>query len=322
MAENEYTYAVARIRSKELALLSASFLEQLLAAKSYEECIQLLNDRGWGADSGEPAEVMLQGEKKKTWDLIAELVDDMSVFDVFLYANDYHNLKAAIKKTCTETNHPHIYIRQGTVDADLIEKAVREQNYSLLPERMQEIAQAAFEALLHTRDGQLCDIMVDKAALEAIYEAGKKSANELIALYGELTVVTADIKTAVRASRTGKDIAFLKRALAPCDTLDIHRLAQAAAGGVDEICTYLENTRYEEAVSELRSSPSAFERWCDNLIIRSIKPQLYNPFTIGPLAAYILARENEIKTVRIVLSGKLNGLSEDSIRERVREMYV
>ena len=37
--------------------------------------------------------------------------------------------------------------------------------------------------------------------------------------------------------------------------------------------------------------------------------------------AYALARENEIKTVRIILSGKLNGLSDDSIRERVREMY-
>ena len=38
--------------------------------------------------------------------------------------------------------------------------------------------------------------------------------------------------------------------------------------------------------------------------------------------AYVLARENEIKTVRIILSGKQNGFSEESIRERVREMYV
>ena len=42
----------------------------------------------------------------------------------------------------------------------------------------------------------------------------------------------------------------------------------------------------------------------------------------GPLAAYILARENEIKSVRIILSGKINNLSDDSLRERVREMYV
>ena len=38
--------------------------------------------------------------------------------------------------------------------------------------------------------------------------------------------------------------------------------------------------------------------------------------------AYVIARQNEIKTVRIILSGKLNDLPDDSIRERVREMYV
>jgi V/A-type H+-transporting ATPase subunit C len=43
---------------------------------------------------------------------------------------------------------------------------------------------------------------------------------------------------------------------------------------------------------------------------------------VSPLAAYILARENEIKTVRILLSGKLNDLPENSIRERLRDMYV
>ena len=41
-----------------------------------------------------------------------------------------------------------------------------------------------------------------------------------------------------------------------------------------------------------------------------------------PLVAYALARENEIKTVRIILSGKRTGMPEASIRERVREMYV
>ena len=35
-----------------------------------------------------------------------------------------------------------------------------------------------------------------------------------------------------------------------------------------------------------------------------------------------IARENEIKTVRIILTCKQNGLSEDSIRGKVREMYV
>ena len=36
----------------------------------------------------------------------------------------------------------------------------------------------------------------------------------------------------------------------------------------------------------------------------------------------IIARENEISTVRIVLSGLINDLPEESVRERAREMYV
>ena len=91
---------------------------------------------------------------------------------------------------------------------------------------------------------------------------------------------------------------------------------------MDASGSYRETTSDAEAVEELLRSPAAFGRWCDNLLIRKIKPQQYSAFGLGPLAAYILARENEIKSVRIVLSGKLNHLPEESIRERIREMYV
>ena len=322
MAENQYVYAVARIRSKELSLLTASFIEQLLGAKSYDECIQLLEEKGWGGDEAEDAASLLALEQQKTWQLIGELTGDLSAFDVFLYANDYHNLKAAIKEARMNTEFPGIYIGQGTVDVKRIREAVRTREFADLPEAMRAPAREAYDVLLQTGDGQLCDIIIDRAALMAIYGAAKASGNDCLKLYGELTVAAADIKTAVRAARTGKSKSFLERALAPCDTLDVGRLAQAAVEGLEAIASYLELTPYGEAVEELNHSPSAFERWCDNLLIRRIHPQRFNPFGIGPLAAYILARENEIKTVRIVLSGKLNHLPEESIRERVREMYV
>ncbi len=322
MAENQYVYAVARIRSKELSLLTASFIEQLLGAKSYDECIQLLEEKGWGGDEAVDAAGLFALEQQKTWQLIGELTGDLSAFDVFLYANDYHNLKAAIKEARMNTEFPGIYIGQGTVEVKRIREAVRTREFADLPEAMRAPAREAYDVLLQTGDGQLCDIIIDRAALTAIYGASKASGNECLKLYGELTVAAADIKTAVRAARTGKNKAFLERALAPCDTLDVGRLAQAAVEGLEAIASYLELTPYGEAVEELNHSPSAFERWCDNLLIRRIRPQRFNPFGIGPLAAYILARENEIKTVRIVLSGKLNHLPEESIRERVREMYV
>lgn len=317
----EYIYAVARIRSAELRLLTNSTLTSLLATKNYDECLRLLSDLGW--DTEDNLSAILKSERDKTWKFISELVKDIHVFDVFLYANDFHNLKAAIK-SAADKELEGIYIdkEQCSVDPELIKKAVSQRDFSSLPPFMSKVAEEALDTLLRTGDGGLCDNIIDKAALVKIYEAGKSSNNEILKLYSELTVAAADIKMAIRFVLVGKDISTLKKALAPCDSINVDRLVKAAFEGLDAIYEYLSHTAYQDAIPEIKKSPSAFERWCDNMIIAKIRPQRHNPFSIGPIAAYILARENEIKTVRIILSGKINNLPVDSLRERVREMYV
>lgn len=322
MAENQYTYAVARIRSKELSLLNNQVLEQLLASKSYEECLRLLQEKGWGNQETKTAEEILKLENEKTWDLMEELVEDTSVFDVFLYSNDYHNLKAAIKQAYVNTEIPNIYMSHGTIKPDVLYNSVKEHDFSSIPEHMREAAKEAYEVLFHTGDGQLCDIIIDKAALDAIYKKGKESGNEVLAGFSELKVAASDINIAIRGSKAGKGIEFFKRAFAKCDSLDISRLIDAALDSEAGIYDYLLTTSYSDAVVAIKESLSVFERWCDNRIIEFIKPQRYNPFTLSPLAAYILGRESEMKSVRILLSGKLNDLSENLVRERLRETYV
>lgn len=321
MADQQYTYAVARIRSKELTLFGKQALDQLMACRTYEDCLRFLSDKGWGDPAGSP-DGILTAEQDKTWSLMRELVDDVSVFDVFLFENDYHNLKAAIKQACTGSDAPGLFMTEGAVEPELIRGAVREKDFSRLPEEMRQCAEEAYEIQLKTQDSQLSDVIVDRAALEAILSAGKKSGNELFAGYALLKVAAADISIAVRGSRTGKSLEFLKRALVPCDTLDLPALAQAALEGEKAVFSYLKNTVYADAVESLEKSLSEFERWCANRIIQHIRPQKYNPFTISPLAAYVLARKYEIKAVRIILSGKRNDLPEESVRERLTELYV
>ncbi len=323
MSDIQYTYAVARIRAKEVSLFSQPVIDQLMACPDEERCLQFLTEHGWGdTDTPLNAEAMLTREREKTWELMRELVKDMSVFDVLTYPNLFHNLKAAIKKVGTHGEHPDIFIDDCGISGAQMEEIVRDWDFSRLPDFMAPVAREALETFLHTRDGQLCDVMIDRATLEAIYRAGKRSGEEVIRQYAESTVAVADIKIAVRSQKTAKTLGFMKRAMAKCDSLDVDVLAREAVQGVDAICTYLQGTAYAGGAEALRESPSAFERWCDNRIIETIRPQKYNAFSAGPLVAYVLARENEIRTVRIILSGKANGLPEDSIRERIREMYV
>ena len=96
----------------------------------------------------------------------------------------------------------------------------------------------------------------------------------------------------------------------------------ATRNGLDSIYEYLEQTSYADAIDAIKESPAAFDRWCDNRMMKLIKPQKYNAFTISPLAAYVLAKENEIKSVRIILSGKVNQLPDEKVKERLRDSYV
>ena len=319
----QYTYAVARIRALEVSLFSDSTIDQLIACQSYDQALQFLEEKGWGdTESSGDAEKILTREEEKTWEVVKDLSIGMEHFDVLSYPKLFHNLKAAVKEVCTGDKNRHIYYEDVRIPGEEMRKIVEDRDFGKLPDSMRIAGEEAYETLLHTGDGQLCDVIIDRAALDAIRAAGERSKEEIVRQYAESTVAVADIRIAVRACKTGKSSDFMKKAMAECDTLDKERLIHAAVSGMDQIMSYLAETKYGDGALALAESASAFERWCDNRIIETIKPQKYNPFTVGPIVAYILARLNEIKTVRIILTCKLNQLPEEAIRERVREMYV
>ena len=62
----QYTYAVARIRALEVGLFSGSTIEQLIACQDYGQCLQFLEEKGWGdSESSGNAEAMLTREEEK-----------------------------------------------------------------------------------------------------------------------------------------------------------------------------------------------------------------------------------------------------------------
>lgn len=64
------------------------------------------------------------------------------------------------------------------------------------------------------------------------------------------------------------------------------------------------------------------EKLRDNYILNFSKIGKYVTFGIEPLVGFITAKENDIKNIRIILSGKLNNISNDKIKERIRDTYV
>ena len=322
--QDQMPFAVARIRARENTLLSDQDLGNLLACRSYSDCIQYLLDKGWGPTEHDTPEELIALERERLWGLMDELLNPQQRknLDIFRISRDFHNLKAAVKESYIQKEVPGVYLDDGTIPLKQIRSCAAEGEFESLPPLMARAATEGREVLFRAGDSQLCDVMIDRACLESIFRCAEDSDNDLLKEYAELTCASADINIAVRAVKAGKDEEFLKTALAECRSLSVQQIITASRNGVEQIYEYLEQTSYRDCVDAIRVSPAAFDRWCDNRMIRMLKPQKYNPFTVSPVIAFVLAKEYEIRSVRLILSGQRNGLDMEKIRERLRESYV
>lgn len=60
----------------------------------------------------------------------------------------------------------------------------------------------------------------------------------------------------------------------------------------------------------------------EDFSLRQLKKAKFVPFGLEPLIAYMIAKENDLKTARIILAGKVAGIDKQRIAEKVRETYV
>ena len=283
----------------------------------------MLAYKGWGTGEPSPtAEGLLAAEEAKTWDFLQEVAKDPAPLAPLLVPIDGNNLKAAIKCAATGTQPQGVFLPGGQWEPESLLEMAKARDFSSLPQAFAQAAEEASRAMLQTGDGQLCDVLVDRACLEEILRLGKASGLAVLERYGQWTVATADIQTAARACKAGKNREFLELALAPCDSLDVAALAQAAGQSMEPLLEYLESTPYSQGAQALRESFSAFEKWRDDQAMELVKGEKAEYESAGPLFAYAVARRREADTVRVILSGKRNGLEDGRIRERLRETYV
>lgn len=319
--KSDYIYAVAVIHAKEKALLSDADIQNLAALRDGRAVVAALAEKGWGDGNGKiSSEAMLSIEEDKTLEVLKGLNVTPEVIRTLMYPQIFHNLKAAVKEVCTDSEDLSAFYEDDEFGGEKLLSIIRDGRFDELPENMRDAAMKAKDVLLKTHDGQRCDFILDRACLEAIEEAAYGS-DEFLADYAESKVVSANIKTAVRCADTHQKAEIAAEALAPCKSFDVAEMAKASENGREAVYEFLDHNGFGKAAEALKDSFSAFERWCDDRIIDTIIPQKYEIMGSGPIVAYYLARMNEIQMVRIIITAKDNGFPQETIEERLRKMY-
>ena len=157
-------------------------------AKVMKNAFSLLNGKRAGrtATAGRTPESILDGGAGEDLEQLMRRAGGgpLRVFDVFLYANDYHNLKAAIKVDLDGQRVPRadIYIDQRDRGPEAVfrQAADPQQGFCCCFRTAMRRCprRRPTSVLLQTGDGQLCDIIIDRAALNAIYAGGQSRAGD------------------------------------------------------------------------------------------------------------------------------------------------
>jgi len=329
---NSYAYAVARIRVLETRLLTREQVERLIEADSPDEVLRRLGDSRYAsyiAEAGESLdfEAMLDKEALALRRLMGEITPDPVLTDAFFLPYDYHNVKVYVKRQGAGGEVADLISLAGTIPPAKLKEAVSNHDYSGLPPAMRGGLQAVDEQTSMAVDPQRTDTILDQALYAQIFDSlGQGSAHDFVR---DLFVKEADrinLRTLLRAKRDESDLKVLTDSLLPGGTIEPSFWAKALDMPLELLAeeptvkrlSMDEGVRFYEKTGRM----TVFERLMDMAQMEKVRAARHNPFGIEPVIGYLLAVENELKLIRLIMVAKTNHIPEDKLRERLRDVYA
>lgn len=333
MDRMDYIQAVTRTRVLETRLLSRATIDRMVDAKDMEEVIRILGETEYanaieGITRPEEYENILSSELKRVYNMMYEITKDDTVVDLLALSYDYHNLKVLVKEQALQKDLDDLYIPIGTTDFEKLKADYLADNFRDMDPKFSEALDSVVKDFETTKDPQRIDLILDKYYFNHFYELAKELEVPLFINYVKDLIDLVNIRTLIRLKKQDKDMNFLKDALLPNGNIDIGDIVLALNDSIDVIINKFKSRDIGPSLRKGLESYqetgrlSEFEIQMDDYLMSLNKDSKYVNFGPEPIFSYIIAKETEIKILRIIMVSKLNKLSPDAIRERLRDLYV
>lgn len=333
MDKMDFIQGVTRTRVLETRLLSKARIERMIEAKDMDEVLRILNETEYasavsGISRGEEYEEILSGELIRVYKLMREISKRAIVVDLMALRYDYHNLKVILKERILNKDLSSMYIPISITDFDKIKSSISEGSLQDLEENFKEAVEAAQKDFEETSDPQRIDLILDKYYFQHLRKMAEKTKTELFIEYVKDMIDFTNIKTAIRLKKQQKDLNFFEDIIIHGGNIEKESILYTLNDTVETMIQKFRNSKISKwlikGLDSYRETGrlSELEKNMDNYLMELNKPSKYITFGPEPIFSYLVAKEAEIKTLRIIMVSKLNNLSPESIRERVRELYV
>lgn len=319
-----YAYSTAKVRVLELTMVPRSTFVDMSNAPSFAEATELLAGTDYAidstADSGQ-IEQMLMSRRTEARQMFADLMLDEEIVNFLRAREDFANMRLAIRRVVTGRPLGLNYSNEGNVPAEEFEEIFEQEYYERLPGYLQTGVEAAVLGYYENKDIRRIDYELDRVEAHTRLNASVKTGNPFLLALVRIRIDLNNIRTMLRlkmADRLEEHQFFI-----PGGYVDLDKFQQALDTGYEAISQLFFATPYfellESAIPYLRSEQSflALEKGCEDFVKGFMNTTRSIAAGPQPVIAYFLKKEAEIRTVRMVLVGKKNGLSPQLILDRL-----
>lgn len=329
----QFTHAVARLRVLETRLLDKSKIERMIDSSSAEEALKILGETEYlnymsNVRRPEDYEMILSEELKRLYSLLYSISPQKAIIDIMALRYDYHNLKVMIKGKYLQKDLTYLLIPVGTIGNDKLKQIFTMENYKELTPFQREALEETEREYEENKDPQKIDLVLDSYMYKEILSKSEEINEKFINDYIKMSIDLNNIRTLLRAKAQNKNRKFFESIILDGGTIDKKTLISYENETADSIANKLSYTPYEKIIRlgleeySKTNNISYFEKLSENYIMNFIKKAKQVSFGVEPLVGYIIAKETEIKIIRIIMVGKLNSIAPSIIRERLRDAYV
>ena len=330
MDRSKFIQSSTRLRVMEKELLKSENFIRASETETLEDALRSLSDTVYNKyinkiSSPTEYEYILKEELTMFYDELFDISPSKIPIRLITLKYFYHNLKVLIKEDIGKKDLKDLYMNIGDFDLkeyrDALVKGSKKNKYFELIQRVEEIYE-------EKKDPQLIDIYLDNAYFTELLELAEESQVDLFIEYAKNLIDFTNIRTLLRAKKQEKDVEFLRQIIIEGGNVRKETyldLLNREVSSDTDVFKKLEIYKYiKEALDSFkeRGNLSDFEREMDNYFIDLIKNVKYITYGAEVIFANVLAKEMEIKNLRIILVSKLNGLDSEFIREKLRDTYV
>lgn len=329
LQQNDYLYLAAYIHSLENRLLTRERTQRMLDAGSVAEAAKVLAECGYPELTQltpDAIDRVLSTARAELYRQLRGLAPDPGILDVFCLKYDYHNAKVLIKAEAAGVDPAPMMIDAGRWPAIRLREGYAQQDMHNATDIYMQAVSKARETLAHSGDPQAADLVLDKACYAELLAVAQQVNCPFLVEQVQLSIDAANLRSAVRAHRMGRDAGFIRQVLMPGGTVRVEALA-VAAGDAESLTRLYAGGPLAKAAQAgadaLSGGPlTTFERFCDDAEMAHAARARRQALGVEPMIGYLYAKDAEFTAIRIILTGRLAGLATETIRERLRECYV